>query len=58
MKTVTLTASEIETLGYYLMTNPCSSHCVHNYKKIECGDGRCQLERNTESIRKKLGLDE
>lgn len=58
MKTVTLTASEIETLEYYLMTNPCSSHCLHNYKRIECGDRRCRLERDTESIRKKLGLGE
>ena len=61
MKTITLTESEIRTIEYYLWSNPCRSHCVHGYSRIDCHDTRengeykCELMRNTQSIIKKLG---
>ena len=40
MKTITLTESEIRTIEYYLWSNPCRSHCVHGYSRIDCHDTR------------------
>lgn len=60
MPVIDLTHSEIETLKKYLWCNPCTSHCPHNYKKINCydmdenGEYRCVLRRDTESIFLKL----
>lgn len=61
MITISLTASEVDTLVDYLYTNPCRSSCRHNYKRIDCNDTRedgtprCELKRNTENILRKLG---
>ena len=61
MKAITLTQSEVDTLtDYLLFCNPCQSGCKYNYKRIDCndrkanGEPRCELQRNTENILKKL----
>lgn len=64
MKTITLTKSEIETLETYFWCNPCEVGCIKGYDRIDChdlrkdGTYRCELMRDMESIRKKLGIDE
>ena len=61
MKTIVLTQSEVDTLYDYLFCNPCEGSCICGYKRIGCNDTkadgtyRCELQRNTESILKKLG---
>ena len=60
MKTITLTASEVETLKHYIDSSPCLATCIHGYKRINCfdlnddGTYKCRLMRDTESIIKKL----
>lgn len=60
MKTITLTASEIETLYHYIGSNPCNATCVYGYKRINCfdldenGKHKCRLMRDTDSIMEKL----
>lgn len=60
VKTITLTESEIKTLYDYLWCNPCNIGCVCDYKRVNCYDMKkdgvykCRLQRDTDSILKKL----
>ena len=61
MKTITLTASEIDTLKTHLYLNACNAGCLLNYVHIDCndvgknGNYRCKLQRDVHSILNKLG---
>ena len=57
MKTVKLTASEINSMFYFLHTNPCEAGCAYpemNNSRKDCDE--CKLHKDRDSILEKLDL--